>query len=103
MRKLAVLLILLLSLTFSTSAQPDQFVQIRIVDCGQGLCCLIKTPDGKNAIYDAGSKEGGATAKILAEAAARHYLLMFVHAPKVRAGYITDVARCQYLLESVSI
>ncbi|MFZ5432648.1 MAG: MBL fold metallo-hydrolase [Calditrichota bacterium] len=41
--------------------------------------------------------------RILKEAAAGQYLLMFVHAPKVRAGLISETDRTRYKLESISI
>ncbi len=67
MRKVIIVLLLLIGLTVGASAQPADYVHVRIVDCGQGLCCLIEMPGDKYMIYDAGSMGGQGTSSILQE------------------------------------
>jgi hypothetical protein len=42
-------------------APGDDDVFVRVVDCGQALCCVVKMPGDKYMIYDAGNyTDGGA-------------------------------------------
>jgi competence protein ComEC len=62
MRRILAVTFLFFLVSVSAGAQdavnPDECVPIRVLDCGQGLCCLVEAPDGHYMVYDAGTYHG---------------------------------------------
>lgn len=53
----SMLLCALLMLAAPARCQPaEDGLHIRVVDVGQGLCCIVRFPGGQTMLYDAGSK-----------------------------------------------
>jgi len=62
MRRMLILLLLSTALTLSVSAQEElQYVHVRVVDVGPGLCCIVEMPGGDYMICDAGSNRSKGT------------------------------------------
>jgi hypothetical protein len=64
--KLAILSMVVISIFYCLSSNsyaeitpgPND-VFVRVIDCGAALCCVVKMPENKYMIYDAGNYEDG--------------------------------------------
>ncbi len=56
MRFLLLLLCLLVCSPLQALEPVDGALFVRVVDVGQGLCCLVRFPDGSVMVYDAGDR-----------------------------------------------
>lgn len=71
MRFLLILFALAISLAPSARAldPTDSGVFVRIVDSGNGLCCVVKLPWKRYIVYDAGHWNGVPRARVMANIA----------------------------------
>jgi len=53
---IVIINVMLLFSTTSFSQEPGELF-VKVVDVGNGLCCVVKTPDNKYMIYDAGTTQ----------------------------------------------
>jgi len=64
LHRIILLLTLALTLSVAAGAQQPDYVHVRIVDCGQGLCGIISMPGGQYMVYDAGTFDAAGKSEI---------------------------------------